>query len=90
MKRLKSIPKFKTEDEEAEFWNSHDSTEYFDWSKARHVIFPNLKPTSRSISIRIPEYIRTYAPPNFHSGEPRVTIRLMANNFVIFLRFFSP
>jgi predicted DNA binding CopG/RHH family protein len=56
-KKLKQIPKFRTEDEEAEFWNTHDSTDYLDWSKAKHVIFPNLKPTSRSISIRIPEYI---------------------------------
>jgi hypothetical protein len=46
-KKLKKIPKFKSEDEEAEFWNTHDSTEYFDWSKARNVLFPNLKPTSR-------------------------------------------
>jgi len=56
-KRLKKLPKFKNEDEEREFWNTHDSTEYFDWSKAKNVIFPNLKPTSRSISIRLPEYI---------------------------------
>lgn len=56
-KKLKKIPKFKNEDEEAKFWNTHDSTEYLDWSKAKHVIFPNLKPTSRSISIRLPEYI---------------------------------
>ena len=56
-KKLKRIPKFKSEDEEAEFWNTHDSTDYTDWSKAKNVIFPNLKPTSRSISIRLPEYI---------------------------------
>ena len=56
-KKLKKLPKFKNEAEEAEFWNTHDSTEYFDWSKAKRVIFPNLKPTSRSISIRLPEYI---------------------------------
>lgn len=56
-KNLKKIPKFKSEDQEAEFWNSHNSTEYLDWSKAKRVVFPNLKPTSRSISIRIPEYI---------------------------------
>lgn len=56
-KKLKKIPKFKNEAEEAEFWNTHDSTEYLDWSKAKYVIFPNLKPTSRSISIRLPEYI---------------------------------
>lgn len=56
-KKLKKIPKFKNEDEEAEFWNTHSSVDYIDWSKAKNVIFPNLKPTSRSISIRIPEYI---------------------------------
>ncbi len=56
-KKLKKIPKFKNEDEEAEFWNTHDSTAYFDWSKAQNVIFPNLKPTSTSISIRIPNYL---------------------------------
>ena len=56
-KKFKKIPKFKSEDEEAKFWNTHDSTDYFDWSKAQNVIFPNLKPTSRSISIRLPEYI---------------------------------
>ena len=56
-KVLKKLPKFKNEEEEAEFWNTHSSVYYFDWSKARNVIFPNLKPTSRSISIRLPEYI---------------------------------
>ncbi len=56
-KRLKKIPKFKNEDEEAKFWNNHESSDYLDWSKAKHVVFPNLKPTSRSISIRIPEYV---------------------------------
>ena len=56
-KVLKKLHKFKNEEEEAEFWNTHSSVDYFDWSKARNVIFPNLKPTSRSISIRLPEYI---------------------------------
>lgn len=56
-KKLKKIPEFKTEDEEAKFWNTHSSVDYFDWSKAQHVVFPNLKPTSRSISLRLPEYI---------------------------------
>ena len=57
MKKKLKLPKFKNEDEEAEFWNTHDSTEYIDWSKGQKVIFPNLKPTSRSIYIRLPEYI---------------------------------
>lgn len=56
-KKLKAIPKFKNEDEEAEFWNTHDSTDYLDWSKFQRVRFPNLKPTSTSISIRLPSYM---------------------------------
>ena len=52
---LKSIPEFKSEDEEREFWATHDSTEYVDWSQARRVIFPNLKPSTRTISVRMPE-----------------------------------
>ena len=55
-KRLKSIPKFKNEDEEREFWAKADTSEYFDWSKAiKNPSFPNLKPSTRSISIRLPE-----------------------------------
>lgn len=49
MKKLKKIPKFKNEDEEFEFWSTHDSTDYIDWSKAQHVSFPNLKMTPRSV-----------------------------------------
>lgn len=52
-KKLKSLPKFKNEDEEREFWATHDSTDYFDWSKARRVIFPNLKLTKKPISLRV-------------------------------------
>jgi hypothetical protein len=44
-KVLKKIPKFKNEDEERDFWDTHDSSDYFDWSKAKRVVFPNLKPT---------------------------------------------
>ena len=51
----KKIPKFKTEDEEREFWATHSSLDYFDLSTARQVSFPNLKPTTKSISIRLPE-----------------------------------
>ena len=43
MKKLKKIPDFKSDKEEAEFWDTHDSTEYIDWSKAERVSFPNLK-----------------------------------------------
>jgi predicted DNA binding CopG/RHH family protein len=54
MKKLKEIPKFNTEVEETEFWDSHDSTEYVDWLSAERAVFPNLKPTTESISIRLP------------------------------------
>src|SRR3990172_2648900 len=54
-KKLRKLPKFKSEQEEREFWAKHDSTDYVDWSKARLSIFPNLKPSSRTISIRLPE-----------------------------------
>ena len=51
---MKNIPKFKNEKEEREFWQTHDSTDYLDWSKAKLASFPNLKPTRKSISIRLP------------------------------------
>lgn len=54
MKTLKKIPNFKNPQEEAEFWSKHDSTEYVDWSQAKNTVFPNLKPTTESISLRIP------------------------------------
>jgi predicted DNA binding CopG/RHH family protein len=50
----KKIPEFRSEDEEFEFWSKADSTEYLDWSKAKRVKLPNLKPTLRTISIRLP------------------------------------
>ena len=51
----KKIPKFKTEDEEREFWATHDSTDYVDWNKARRVVLPELKPSLKTISLRLPE-----------------------------------
>ncbi|MBL7159507.1 BrnA antitoxin family protein [Candidatus Microgenomates bacterium] len=57
-KKLKLIPKFKNEDKEREFWATHDSTEYIDWSKAViNPVFPNLKPSTESISLRLPKYL---------------------------------
>lgn len=54
-KKLKTLPKFKSEVEEREFWQTHDSTEYIDWSKAiRGVQFPNLKLTTKPITLRLP------------------------------------
>lgn len=51
----KKIPKFKSEDEEREFWVKEDSTEYIDWENARKVISPDLKPSLKTISLRLPE-----------------------------------
>jgi predicted DNA binding CopG/RHH family protein len=52
---MKKIPKFKTEAEEREFWANADSSDYIDWSKARRVLLPNIKPSLRTISLRLPE-----------------------------------
>jgi predicted DNA binding CopG/RHH family protein len=54
MKKLKPIPTFKTEADERKFWETHDTADYLDWSKAERVRFPNLKPSTATISIRLP------------------------------------
>lgn len=51
----KRIPKFKSEDEEREFWSKADSTDYIDWDEAKKTILPNLKPSTKKISLRLPE-----------------------------------
>lgn len=56
-KRYKQIPKFKSEDEERKFWTKADTSEYFDYDKAERVIFPNLRPSTRKISLRLPEWL---------------------------------
>jgi predicted DNA binding CopG/RHH family protein len=53
-KKTKPVPKFKSEAEEREFWETHDSAEYLDWSKTDRARFPNLKLSTQSISIRLP------------------------------------
>ena len=54
-KKLKPIPKFKSHEEAGEFWMTHDTTEYIDWSKARRITFPNLRPSTVTISLRLPQ-----------------------------------
>jgi predicted DNA binding CopG/RHH family protein len=56
---LRKIPTFKSEDEEFEFWATADSTQYIDWSKARTMRFPNLRPSSTAISVRLPNTLLT-------------------------------
>ena len=56
-KQTKAIPKFSSEAEERTFWETHDSTEFVDWSAARQVVFPKLKPTTKTISLRLPQHL---------------------------------
>ena len=51
----KPVPKFKTEDAEREFWAQHDSTEFVDWRKGKRATLPNLRPSSQTISLRLPQ-----------------------------------
>jgi len=55
MKKLKKIPKFRSEAEERNFWRKNDTSDFVDWKKAERISFPNLKPSVRSISLRLPE-----------------------------------
>ena len=53
----KPIPKFANEAQERAYWESHDSTEHLDWSQARKASLPNLKPTTKTISLRLPQHL---------------------------------
>jgi predicted DNA binding CopG/RHH family protein len=55
MNNMGKIPKFKTEAKERDFWANTDSSDYIDWSKAKRVLLPNIKPSLRTISLRLPE-----------------------------------
>ena len=55
MSKPKKMPEFKTEAEEREFWETHDSTDYLDWGQAKPASFPKLKPSTKTISLRLPE-----------------------------------
>ena len=56
-KQLKSVPKFANEAEERAFWEKQDSADYMDWTKAKRVVLPNLKPTTKTISLRLPQHL---------------------------------
>ena len=56
-KPAKTIPQFATEAEERAYWGTHDSTGHLDWPKARKVSLPNLKPTTKTISLRLPHHL---------------------------------
>ena len=54
---MKPIPKFASEAQERTYWEKHDSTEHLDWSSARKATLPNLKPTTKTISLRLPQHL---------------------------------
>ena len=56
-KSLKKIPQFDDESQERAFWEANDSSEHLDWSVARRVVLPNLKPTTKTISLRLPQHL---------------------------------
>lgn len=60
MKKLKNVPKFRNENAEIDFWSKHDSTDYIDYHRAKRVVFPNLKPSIKTISLRLPESLIEY------------------------------
>lgn len=54
MAKLKAVPRFGSEAEERRYWETHDTTEHVDWSRAKRVRFPNLRPSTTAISLRLP------------------------------------
>ena len=57
MSKLKKLPTFQSEAQEREFWEKHDSSDYVDWTKAETVSMPKLKPSTKTISLRLPEML---------------------------------
>ena len=64
----KPLPEFQSEDEEREFWANEDSTEYLDWSQAKRAVFPSLKPSTKTISLRMSEAMWDKAIGNKQDG----------------------
>ena len=56
-KSNKVVPKFASEAEERTFWETHDSSDYVNWAAAKNVVFPNLKPSTKTISLRLPQHM---------------------------------
>ena len=52
-----AIPKFKTDAQERAYWEAHDSTDHVDWTKAKKVTLPNLRPSTKTISLRLPQHL---------------------------------
>lgn len=72
-KKLKPIPTFSSEAEERQFWETHGSSDYFDWDKAERVRFPNLKQSTKSISIRLPQSLLEKSRSRRTNGMCRIS-----------------
>ena len=57
MKKLKKIPKFKTKEEERKFWGNNESSDFIDWTKSKLASSPKLRPSTKTISLRLPEFL---------------------------------
>ena len=80
MRKKLKIPNFKNEDVERTFWANADLTDYFTPKDFHHVTFPNLKPTSRSISLRIPEHL--FARVKERANELNVPYQSLMKQFI--------
>ena len=68
-KQLKPIPDFANEQEERLFWETHDSADYVDWKKAESVVLPNLRPTTKTMSLRLPQHLLDSLKAAAHSRD---------------------
>lgn len=68
-KHLKTLPKFENEEDERRFWEHHDSSEYLDWNAAQQVVLPNLRPTTKTISLRMPQHLLDSIKAAAHSRD---------------------
>jgi len=68
-KKLKTLPEFANEQEEQLFWETHDSSDYLDWNSAQKVVLPNLKPTTKTISLRMPQHLLDSLKAAAHSRD---------------------
>jgi len=68
-KQIKAIPEFANEQEERLFWEQNDSTDYVDWNKASPVVLSNLKPTTKTISLRLPQHLLDSIKAAAHSRD---------------------
>ena len=67
--KLKEVPSFSSEEEVRVFWEQHDSAEYLDWNKAQQIVMPNLKPTTKTISLRLPLHLLDSIKSAAHSRD---------------------